>query len=137
MWYNKPKHISVLRSGSNCKAVKILDNAPSKKAKLFCWIMVITLSVICILTGLTEMKIYRSLKDKCTSEVTGTVVYEGVGRIDDTDKAENKYVSGERFRQIEVETDGKFELKNIYARRGAEKKNDKIHKVQLDSGTGA
>lgn len=103
-----------------------MDKAPSKKAKLICWIIVIIFSVICLLIGFAKLSVYRSLKDKCTSEVTGTVVYEGTGRIDDTDRPENKYVSGEYWRQIEVETDGKFELKNIYARRGAEKKNDKI-----------
>ena len=72
------------------------------------------------------MSVYRSLKDKCTSYVTGTVVYEGTGRIDDTDKPENKYASGEYWRQIQVETDGVFELDNIYAKRGAEKKGDSI-----------
>lgn len=103
-----------------------MDKAPSKKAKLFCWILVIAFSVICILIGLWEMSVYRSLKDKCTSYVTGTVVYEGTGRIDDTDKPENKYASGEYWRQIQVETDGVFELDNIYAKRGAEKKGDSI-----------
>ena len=58
--------------------------------------------------------------------MTGTVIYEGTGRIDDTDKAENKYVSGEYWRQIQVETDGRFNLKNIYARRGAEKEGNKV-----------
>ena len=109
-----------------CKVVIILDKAPSKKAKIFCWILVITVSVICLLIGFVEMSVYTELKDKCSSEVTGTVIYEGTGRIYDTDKAENKYVSGKYFRQIEVETDGKFKLKNIYAKRGAEKKGDNI-----------
>lgn len=99
-----------------------MDKAPSKKAKIFCWILVITVSVICLLIGFVEMSVYTELKDKCSSEVTGTVIYEGTGRIYDTDKAENKYVSGKYWRQIEVETDGKFKLKNIYAKRGAEKK---------------
>ncbi len=108
------------------RLVIILDKPPSKKAKLFCCILVAAFSVICILIGLIELYIYSSLKDSCTAEVTGTVIYEGTGSIKDTDSPEYKYVSGKYWRQIEVETDGTFNLKNVYASRGAEKKGDKV-----------
>ena len=54
-----------------------MDKVPSKKAKIFCCILVLTASAVFVLLGLREMAVYTELINKCTSEVTGTVAYEG------------------------------------------------------------
>lgn len=108
------------------RAVNKLDKAPSKKAKTFCLILVIITSLICIIAGCWKLHDYKKLKTGCTSEAAGLVIHEGYWRINKYHTPETKYTSGKYWRQIEVETDGNFKLKNIYARRGKEKKGDSI-----------
>lgn len=103
-----------------------MDKGPSLKAKIFCVVLVLAATVVFIAAGIWQLNIYRELKDRCTSEVTGTVVYEGYGRMDNTDAPENKYVSGKYWRQIDIEPGSGFELSTVYAERGAEKPGDSI-----------
>lgn len=109
-----------------------MDKVPSKKAKIFCCILILTASAVFVLLGLREMSVYTELINKCTSEVTGTVVYEGKdwrahnGSVSFSYGPEYKYVNGKRYRQIEVKTDGVFNFENIYCRPGVEKKGDNI-----------
>lgn len=101
-----------------------LENRPSKKAILFCVILVLAASMIFFALGKWQMSNYSKLKYGCTSEVRGTVVNVGRGHIDYS--AESKNLSGKYWKYIEVETDDIFRLRHIYATRRSSKRGDEI-----------
>lgn len=107
-----------------------MGKAPSRKAKIICWILVHTFAVIFVLIGFVQLDKYKTLKGKYTAQVTGTVIYEGFGKgrnkTGNTDPKKTKYVTSKYWRQIKVESDGVFTLNEVYDNRGAEKKGDKI-----------
>ncbi|MBR1750701.1 MAG: hypothetical protein IJ740_07460 [Ruminococcus sp.] len=102
-----------------------MEKPPSRKAKIFCVILVLAATALFITAGIWQMNIYEQYKS-CTSKVTGIVVNESFGRIYDPDEAQTKFVTSEKWIQIEVETDSGFSLGNIYADHGSEKINDRI-----------
>jgi hypothetical protein len=98
----------------------------NKKAKLCCVILTLIMFVVFLIAGIWQGNIYSNLKHNCTSEIWGTVVHKGYGRILGISDAESRYLTDKRWIQIEVDADEAFEIKNIYANLGSEKVDDEV-----------
>ncbi len=95
------------------------------KSKIFCVMLLMVAAAGFFAVGKWQRNVYDQLIKNCTSVLKGRVVYDkGVGRREDPFAAENKYVVGKYWKQIEVETDGTFRHKNIYATRYVGHKGD-------------
>ena len=101
-----------------------MNKTSSKKAMIFCIMLVFAVSAVFFALGKWQMSNYDKLKNACTSEVTGTVVNVSQGHIDYS--VESKNLSGKYWKHIKVETDDIFKHNNIYATRGASKRGDEI-----------
>lgn len=87
--------------------------------------LVLAATAVFIAAGIWQMNIYEQYKS-CTSEVTGKVVNESFGRIYNSDDVQTKFVTSERWIQIEVETGSGFRYSSVYANSGSKKNNKKI-----------
>ena len=104
-----------------------MKETPSRKAKIFCVLLVAAAAIAFTAAGIWQMGIYNDLTRKCTAQVTGTVVNESRHiRREFHPSAENKYLTGKYWCHIEVETDGVFKLTDIYANDESEQKGDII-----------
>ncbi len=109
------------------------------KGKIACVIMLFVVSAIGVLGGIWQTGIYYDLTNKCTSQVTGTVVEEFYCDQKMSDSVETKYVSGPGPRvkyarrignkwliHIDIQTDDLFKTEDIYADSGTEDEGDTV-----------
>ena len=104
--------------------------SPAKK-EVFVPTFTIIVAVIIGLIGLMELFYYRTIKNNCSSVVTGIVDEEGTGGIrDKKDTAEGKYLStgksAKYWIKIVVKTDGVFTMKTLYAGKGYGNEGDEL-----------
>ena len=105
-----------------------MEKKPSKKAVLFCIILVFTAALLFFAAGSWQGRIYNDLKTNCTAAVTGEVVNKTQSRrrTEDFGKPEKRYLTGKHWIHIKVNVDGIFKLGDIYADPQGEEINDEI-----------
>ena len=136
---DKREEEKALKASRRSRKRKAAKNSKKRsgnnKEEIFVPVLSLVFAGIFFILGACSWYYDKIMTEQCTAEITGVVVRHGEGRLSNVDPVAGKYAPSQvikigrkrvYWREIKVETDGKFRHKTLYAATNAGNEGDEV-----------